>query len=115
MAHQNLELAWERAILRHLDEGHSLEVTAELNRTTIAQVARVQRSARPDTRSQAKKLIDAHALELTDKLITDGNQKSHLALLKGRGVLEDTAAGGVTIVIGGSMNDVRIAVLPKPE
>jgi hypothetical protein len=79
-----------------------------LVRMSLIDCVRLCRALKPDTRTQAKQLIDAEALAMTVDVIDNGDARDKLALLKGRGVLADEGErGGVTIIVGG---DARVQV-----
>ena len=77
---------------------------------TAEGVQRYARQLAPDTRSQAKRLIDAEALAITADVIDNGQPKDKLMLLRGRGVLDEPASTGVTIIIGGQDVTVNLGI-----
>jgi len=97
-------------ILKLSDAGRTQVEIAEQLRIAQSTVSQVL-TAFTDTTADSKRYLRGQALPMARNIVKKGRAADHVAALKGLGVLEDQPSSGLTIVVGGMGNDVRIGIL----
>ena len=64
-----------------------------------------------DTTAEASTYLKGRALSMARQVVSRGKPADHISVLKGVGVLQDVAAQGLSIHIGGNNTDVKILTL----
>lgn len=68
-----------------------------------------------DSTEQAGTYLRGSALRMAQNIVKNGRAADHVAALKGVNVLADSQQSGLTVVVGGNAQDVRIAVVMRPS